>query len=115
MIIKAAYDLTKEASQGLVDASISVEELKAIDSILEKHNGHFSAHKSLRARKSGAKRFIDLKLELDGCMQLSEVHTVCDDIEEELEKALPGCDVTIHCEPACPSPEILLGELKDEA
>lgn len=99
MIIKAAFELTKEASQGLVDASVSAEERGAIVDVLEGYADNSVTYSSLRARKSGAKRFIDLKLEMDGDLDLNQVHQVCDRIEQELEAQLPGCDVTIHCEP----------------
>lgn len=100
MIVKAAFDLTLEASQGLVDASVSEEERRTIEEVLIGYEKQSVTYSCLRARKSGAKRFIDLRLEMDGSMNLSHVHQVCDSIEQELEQKLPGCDVIIHCEPA---------------
>lgn len=102
MIVKAAYDLTKEASQGLVDAQLPEQDLKVIEDILAKYNGRSLSYRSLRTRKAGPERFIDLTLELDGDLSLNHVHEVCDMLEIEIKNRLPACDITIHCEPSHP-------------
>ncbi len=54
----------------------------------------------LRTRTSGRHAFIQLHLEMDGAMSLSEAHRVSDAVEAELLVAFPDAEVIIHQDPA---------------
>jgi ferrous-iron efflux pump FieF len=54
----------------------------------------------LRTRSAGAAEFIELHLELDGHLQLNEVHDIMDALEASLAQAFPAAEVILHPEPA---------------
>lgn len=115
LIIKAAFNLTKESFMPLVDVSLPEAEQKIIQSIINRHVGEFVEFHELRTRKAGAERYIDLHLVVPKYASVAEVHDLCDNIELEINEKLPGASVLIHAEPctkleeACPICEELAG------
>lgn len=98
MIIKAAVDLTRRSVGDLADQSLPEQEVGRIDGILRRYPQLLGFHK-LRTRKNGNQREIDLHIQLDEEMQISSAHDLCDRIESDIKKELPGAYVTIHTEP----------------
>lgn len=115
LIIKAAYDLTKESFMPLVDTALPVAEQAIISSIINRHSHQFVEFHKLRTRKAGADRYIDLHLVVPKYASVVKVHELCDQIEKEVNQEIPGTSVLIHAEPCanlgenCP-----LCEEKDE-
>lgn len=111
MIIKAAYDLTKEAFSPLVDVSLPEGERKIISEVLLRHAEEFVEFHALRTRKAGAERHVDLHLVVAKYISVGEVHELCDLIEHEINLRLQGTHVLIHAEPCtikyveCPGQE----------
>ncbi|MHB1653395.1 MAG: cation diffusion facilitator family transporter [Desulfitobacteriaceae bacterium] len=99
LIIKAAYDLTKESFMPLVDASLPLVEQETISSIINRHSSQFVEFHELRTRKAGAERHIDLHLVVPKYASVVEVHELCDQIEREVSQELRGTSVLIHAEP----------------
>lgn len=63
------------------------------------HPQVMGAH-DLRTRVSGRTVHIQLHLELDDQMRLLESHSIADNREAALRKAIPGADIVIHQDPA---------------
>ncbi|EGW40382.1 cation diffusion facilitator family transporter [Desulfosporosinus sp. OT] len=99
MIIKASFDLTKQAFAPLVDVSLPEEELEIIARILLLHEAEFVEFHKLRTRKAGAERHVDLHLVVAKYTPVLDVHELCDMIEQEIEEELQGTHVLIHAEP----------------
>lgn len=99
LIIKAAFDLTRESFLPLVDVSLPLAEQEVISSIINKHSSQFVEFHKLRTRKSGAERHIDLHLVVPKYASVIEVHQLCDQIENEVIQELPGASILIHAEP----------------
>jgi cation diffusion facilitator family transporter len=99
LIVKAAWDLTREASKGLVDEHLPEGEESKIKCVLAQYSKSFVAYRALRTRKSGAERFVDLVLIVKADMPIINAHQLCDKIEEEIELNLPNTNVLIHIEP----------------
>ena len=99
LIVKAAWDLTREASKGLVDEQLPIGEEAEIKGVLARHSKDYVAYHSLRTRKSGAERFVDLVLVVPADMGVAPAHALCDCIEEEIRDRLPQTNVLIHLEP----------------
>lgn len=99
LIIKAAYNLTKESFMPLVDASLPESEQEVIYSIINRHAREFVEFHELRTRKAGAERYIDLHLVVPEYASVVEVHDLCDAIEQEINEKLPGASILIHAEP----------------
>ena len=99
LIFKAAYDLTKEASKGLVDKALPADEEKIVREVLMTHSPSFVNFHNLRTRKSGSERFIDMHLVVDRQMCVLDAHAICEQLEKEIESRLPHTSVLIHLEP----------------
>ncbi len=99
LIIKAAYDLTKESSVGLVDKSLPESEEQVIKKVLREHSFQYINFHALRTRKSGSERFIDLHLVVKRDMCILDAHQLADHLEREIESKLPNTNVLIHMEP----------------
>lgn len=96
LIIKESYTLLRNAYSPLLDSSLSAEETLLISEVIRKRG--FSFH-DLRTRKSGHYRFADLHLELPKDMSLKDVHSICDEIEEQIKSKISNMEVHIHVEP----------------
>jgi divalent metal cation (Fe/Co/Zn/Cd) transporter len=87
---------------GLMDTSLPTGEEAVIRGILDAHEEEIVEYHALRSRKAGAHRFLDLHLVLHRTLSVGEAHALCDHLEEHIEGALPGTDITIHVEPCGP-------------
>jgi cation diffusion facilitator family transporter len=99
MIIKAAWDLTREAARDLLDVSLPGEDVEWIPAYV---TGGYPAVRSfhrLRTRKAGANRFIEFHLAVDDRMSVGEAHRLGDDIVVAIKEKLPLSRVHIHVEP----------------
>jgi len=109
LIIKASYDLTKEAFFPLLDTKLPAEEEKDIINIIRRYQDNFVEYHKLRSRKAGSERHIDLHLVVPFAKPIKEVHLMCDQIEEAIENRFSASHVLIHAEPCnnecnqCPS------------
>jgi cation diffusion facilitator family transporter len=99
LILKAGWDLTRQAFFPLVDVSLPQEEEEIIIAVIESFSTHYLEFHKLRTRKAGSERHIDLHLVVPKESPVREVHTLCDIIEDEIENRLPGSHVLIHIEP----------------
>lgn len=101
-ITHAAYDIIKRSIRDLMDERLSDNEADAIETVLAEHKELFIDYHDLRSRKAGSKREIDLHLVQRKDIPLADAHAVCDHIEDEIVKIIPGAHVTIHVEPGEP-------------
>ena len=99
LIIKAAFDLTKEAFMPLVDVQLDESEYNMILEELTKYSNSYVEFHKLRTRRSGSERHIDLHLVVPRFLPMYKVHALCDQIEEDIRKRLPETYILIHCEP----------------
>jgi len=53
----------------------------------------------LRSRKAGSLREINLHLVMSKNASIEEAHRLCDHLEDDIRRKLPGSIVTIHIEP----------------
>lgn len=104
LIFKAAYDLTKEAFMPLVDVSLDPQEYQIILGVLEEYKSQFVEFHKLRTRRAGAERHIDLHLVVPKYESIYDIHELCDQIELEIKKKIPGTQILIHAEPCGDNP-----------
>ncbi len=98
LIVKAGFDLLRQATTHLLDTALPPDEEAAIEGVLCAHAPQFINVHRLRTRRAGAKRYIDLHLVVRDDMTVDEAHRLCDAIETGIHKALSDADVTIHVE-----------------
>jgi cation diffusion facilitator family transporter len=104
-IVGMGTGVYRRALGGLMDTSLPPAEAAAIKAILDAHGDDIVEYHALRARKAGARRFIDLHLVLHRTMTVGQSHALTDHLENHIETELPGTDITIHVEPcgsSCP-------------
>lgn len=100
IIFIAGYKICENASQSLLDSTLSEEENSQIKKIIQKYVGvQVIELKKLRTRKSGLKKNIEITLIVEKTMQISVSHDLCDKIEAEIEDKLKNTDISIHLEP----------------
>ena len=98
MICKASVDLTKRSVKDLLDERLPDDEEKTIQRLLDSYPDVIGYHK-LRTRRSGNQREIDIHITMEKDSSLEKVHDLCNTIEHEIKRALPGTTITIHAEP----------------
>jgi cation diffusion facilitator family transporter len=99
LIMRAAWDLTREAFLPLMDTSLPPAEQQAIREIIARHRADFVDFHRMRSRRAGPQRHIDLHLVVHGDHTVAEAHALCDAIEREIQARFPRTDVVIHVEP----------------
>lgn len=100
IIFIAGYKICEKARKCLLDTSLSEDENSQIKNIVTKYiQDGVVALKTLRTRKTGLKKNIEITLIVEKTMQISTSHELCDRIEEEIEFCLQNTDTTIHLEP----------------
>jgi len=95
-IIKESYDLLKRAFWPLLDSAWDPDEVNDLE---KKLNDMGVNYHSLRTRKAGNYRFIDIHVEIPENESVGRAHKYCDKIEDELMVSFENLNVTIHIEP----------------
>lgn len=95
-IIKESYDLLKRAFWPLLDSAWDPDEVNDLE---KKLNDMGVNYHSLRTRKAGNYRFIDIHVEIPENESVGEAHKYCDEIEDELMASFENLNATIHIEP----------------
>jgi len=98
-ILKEGIDLIKRSVAGLMDHSISKEEMELIKKILSQKLGDSRRWHGLKARRAGPTRFIEFHLLFPGNTTVKESHDMCCEIEKEISSRIPNSKITIHVEP----------------
>lgn len=95
-IIKESWELLRRAFWPLLDSSWATDE---VDELEKKLNEMGVNYHSLRTRKAGNYRFIDIHIEISEDESVGKAHRYCDQIEAELMDSFENLNVTIHVEP----------------
>ena len=98
IIIKAGYSISKETLNNLLDGSLPKEDMKKIESILDK-NISIKGYKDLRTRKVGQCKDIEVTIFFEPNLTIAQCHKICDEIEAEFAKSFSNMTIIIHPEP----------------
>ncbi len=116
LIIFAAYQLTRRTLGDLLDAPLPTEDQVTILAVLDEHKGMHIGYDSLRTRRSGPERHIDMHLHFPPSMPVQEAHELSHHIQLEIEERLGRAQVLIHLEPCqLPCRECLKEACSDRA
>lgn len=98
-IIKAAFDITKDALFELIDAGVPERIASLVKSIAATHGEVREVH-GVRARRIGSGLQVDLHLLVEDKMPVLRAHAISEDVREKLvESDLNIVDVMVHIEP----------------
>ncbi len=98
LILWSVTIIVREALDVLLDREIPDEDRLRITEIVGGHPEVLGLH-DMRTRSAGATQFIQFHLELDPKLELSDVHTICAAVEQEVREIYPAAEVLIHVEP----------------
>ena len=99
MIAKIGFDLVRASSKELIDTALEPEVVDAIRKEISKVEGVRALH-MLRSRRSGGDALVDLHVQVDPCISVSEGHQIGDTVRRRLLKRIDEVtDVTVHIDP----------------
>lgn len=97
-ILYSAWSIIRESIDLLMDHELPDEDREKIKKRVRDHDHVLGLH-DLRTRRSGNTVFIQLHLELDGALSLSDAHAIADRVERDLANLFPSAEVIIHEDP----------------
>jgi cation diffusion facilitator family transporter len=99
LIIKAAWDLTRQSAGGLMDETLPPEEEEEIRRLICSLQPAIHGYHQLRTRKAGHYRFIEVHIQVDGTMSVANAHRLNQDLVKQIKERFPYATVTVHTEP----------------
>ena len=99
-ILKAAFDIFKDAVDKMVDHSCDAETEKQIYECVMK-NKNVMGIDLLQTRIFGNKIYVDVEIQADGSITLQEAHNIAEDVHDEIEQTFPKVKhIMVHVNPA---------------
>ncbi len=99
MIVKAAYDIFRDAVDKMVDHSCDEETENAIRELTLKHEGVEHIDRMM-TRQFGNRVYIEMEISVDGEMALRKAHDIAEQVHDQIEQAFPQVKhIMIHVNP----------------
>jgi cation diffusion facilitator family transporter len=101
-IVFSGLRILTRSGRVLVDEAPAPDELDRIEAAIaseRQHHPEIAGYHKLRARRAGARRFIDLHLQFAAGTTLEHAHTVAHHVRGAIEREIRNADVLIHVEP----------------
>ncbi len=98
LVLYSGFDVLRESIAGLMDHKLPDDQIELINTTLREHPSVVGFH-DLRARRSGADKFVQVHVEMDGSMSFDSAHAVAEDLTASLETVLGKAFVTVHADP----------------
>ncbi|MEE3450497.1 MAG: cation diffusion facilitator family transporter [Acutalibacteraceae bacterium] len=98
-ILKAVYDIFKDAVDKLVDKSCDDETTAAMTKVIKEKQGVESLV-SLKTRMFGSKIYVDVIISADGTLPLTNAHQIAQTVHDDIEEKFPNVKhCTVHVDP----------------
>jgi cation diffusion facilitator family transporter len=97
-IVWTGVGIVQRSIGGLMDASISTEDLAAVRKVFENYETGGVKFHALRTRQSGSKRFISVHVLVPGEWTVQRGHELLERIEADIRNTLPDAVVFTHLE-----------------
>jgi cation diffusion facilitator family transporter len=101
-IVYTGFNILVHSGRVLVDEAPPAAELDQIERAIASERAHhpeIAGYHKLRARSSGARRYIDLHLQFHTGTTLETAHQLSHQVREAIEAEVPRSEVLIHTEP----------------
>jgi len=98
-VLKAGREVTIRAIDELIDHALPKEEQEILNNCLKAHNTQIVESHSVRSRRAGNVRFIDLHIVMPRNISFEKVHAMCDHLEQDITDEITNANVIIHAEP----------------
>ncbi len=100
-ILATGVRLVMRSSRVLVDEGLPPDELAVIrDAVVSFGSRGVVGFHKLRARRAGARRLVDMHVQIRPGAPLEEAHATAHQLQDEIRDRLGDADVLIHIEPA---------------
>lgn len=97
-ILLTGYRIVLESVQGLMDHSISPKKQEILSGIINKYIQNGIEIHEVRTRQAGIQAFIRFHILVPGDWTVQRGHELCDEIELEIQSAIPNSHVDTHLE-----------------
>jgi ferrous-iron efflux pump FieF len=97
-LVSGAWNIAMHSLDVLLDREIPEADRRRIRDIAKAHPEVLGFH-DLRTRFSGSGYIVQFHLELDAGTSLHDTHEILDQVEAEIWKAYPDCEIIIHPDP----------------
>ena len=99
MIAKIGFDLVRSSSKELIDTALEPKEIETIRGHIFAVSGVRAVH-MLRTRKSAGDAFVDVHIQVDPRVSVSEGHQIGETVRRRLlDEVTVVSDVTVHIDP----------------
>ena len=99
LIAKIGWDLTLQSLRELVDTALDPEQVAEIEQVIQTVPGVKELH-MLRTRKMGSDALVDVHIQVEPMLSVSEGHFISETVRSELIKQLEDVnDVVVHIDP----------------
>lgn len=99
-IVFTGISIMKKSALGLMDTSVSKEDLLRIKTILDTYKTKKVTYHGLMTRQSATRSFMSVHILVPGTWTVQKGHDVVDELELEICKSFPKMNVMTHLEPA---------------
>ncbi len=100
LILKAAWDLTRQSMGDLVDASLPPDELQWIEQLVKSYGPQVRGLHNLRTRRAGAVRYIEMNVHVPEGMSVKDSHDLAHGISDRIKERFVHAHVNTHIEPS---------------
>jgi divalent metal cation (Fe/Co/Zn/Cd) transporter len=99
-IVVSGLRIVRRSSRVLVDEALPPDELAAVGEAVVGHPApELVGFHKLRARRAGARRYVDLHVQFRSGTSLERAHELAHELQGEIRRRLRRADVLIHLEP----------------
>ncbi len=101
-IVWAGIRILTRSGQVLIDEAPPADELDLIEATISAERSRapeIAGYHKLRARRAGARRYVDLHVQFRQGTTLEHAHALAHRLRDAIEAELPGSEVLIHVEP----------------
>ena len=99
-IVREGFKILDRSSRVLVDEALPADELDAISAEVRSFGPQgVAGFHNLRARRAGARRYVDLHVQFVAGTTLEQAHETAHRLQDAIATRIPGADVLIHLEP----------------
>ncbi len=99
-IVNTGIQLIRRSVDGLMDASLSKEEMQAVKDVLTKYRQKYEIDfHALRTRQAGARHFISVHVLVPGAWTVHDAHHIAEDIEGDIRAVVQNSVAFTHLEP----------------
>lgn len=97
-ILHSAYGIGQRSLEILLDHEIPERDRERIKSIARRHPDVRGFH-DMRTRFGGNHYIVQFHLEMEPEISLLRSHQILDDVEDQIRRNYPGCEMIIHADP----------------